>query len=118
MTVVKVNEAQPGWYQVDLSTMTSGSGTLAIKEGGKTLAQLSGGGVRQTHGEKMFQAERGELTIDVPGHRALIHGPFIVADPADEERILSKTWVVSSEDSTDNDFNDYTSRLTWFKSAG
>ena len=117
MSEVKVNEAQAGWYQVDLSTMTAGSGTMEVKQGGKTLAKLSGGGVRKTHGEAMFQAGSGSLTVSVPG-RTIIHGPFDVSDPADPRRVLSMTWVISSEDGGDNDYNDYTTRLTWFMSAG
>lgn len=117
MSQITVNESQSGWYQVDLSTMTGGSGTLTVKQGSNTLATLSGGGVRKTHGEKMFQAGEGEMTVELPG-RTIVHGPFPVADPADKTRVLSMTWVVSSEDGSDNDYNDYTTRLTWFMSAG
>lgn len=117
MSQVTVNEAQPGWYQVDLSTMTAGSGTMTVKQDNMVLVTLSGGGVRKTHGEKLFMASANEMTIELPG-RTIIHGPFDVTSPVSGTQVLSKTWVVSSEDGGDNDYNDYTTRLTWFRSAG
>ncbi|MEM7151605.1 MAG: fucose-binding lectin II [Myxococcota bacterium] len=114
---MKLSDAQSGWYVMDLTTMTAGTGTVTAYVDGNPVGSLSGGGVRQTHGQKMFQASSGAVSVEITGS-GIIHGPFNVEDPASKGRILSSTWVVSSEDGSDNDYNDNVSRITWFMSAG
>ena len=113
-----VKDAQPGWYLTDLATMTAGTGSVTIYDDGKEVASLEGGGVRKVHGQKFFQAKTENLSVEISGKQAIIHGPYNVQYPIDKDRVLSSTWIISSEDSTDNDYNDYTVRLTWYMSAG
>jgi hypothetical protein len=114
-TTLKINNAQAGWYLVDLATMTGGSGSAIVREGSKVLVELKGTGVRKTHGQQFFNASSGDLSIEITG-KGIIHGPLNVQ--IDSGKVLSSTWVISSEDYTDNDYNDYSVRLTRYMSAG